>query len=194
MALIIQTEVMKSSYVPYERPPQPYTLWSAIPRGLQSFIVDTQALDAILVGNGALLQLTATLPPNFGYVMVDANLTLAMEAAGTDWSTAFNLNLQNFYRADITLSVGLSGDWPQDLVSRAQDTSTRAMQRIQPWPSFPIVAPQGTSGILIVMSAFNNAGTARAAGTINSYISFWQFDLEQIRKFPINSPSPTHSR
>ncbi len=193
MALIIQTEVMKSDYVPYERPPQPYTLWSAIPRGLQSFVVDTQALDLISVGNTALLQLTATLPPNFGYVMMDASLTLAMAAAGTEW-VAFNLNLQNFYRANSMISTGLAADWTQGMVSAAQDNSTKTMERSQPWPSFPIVAPIGTSGILVVMSAYNNNANARAVGTINSYISFWQFDLEQIRKFPINTPQPTHSR
>ncbi len=178
----------------YVRPAQPYTLWSVIPRGLQSFIVDTQQLDAISVGDGALLQLTATLPPNFAYVMVDFNLTLAMEAAGTEWATAFNLNLQNYYRANQTLSLGLSSDWPQQMVSRAQDTSTRALVRDQPWPSFPLVAPQGSSGVLVVASTFNNAGNARAAGTINAYASFWQFDLEQIRNFPINTPTPFHAR
>jgi len=193
MALVIQNEAMVGSYVPYERPPQPYTLWTAIPRGLQSFTVAAAQLNEILVGNDALLNLTATLPPNFGYVMVDCNLTITMaNAAGSlGWDATYNLNLQNFYRAG---GAGLSGNWTQEMLDSAQDASTRTSSTIQPWPSFPMVAPGGSSGILINISTFNNGELARSVGTIDSYISFWQFDLEQIRKFPINSPMPTHPR
>lgn len=193
MALVIQTEVSVGSYIPYERPPQPFTLWTAIPRGLQSFIVDGLALDAISVGDDALLNITAVLPPNFGYVMNDCNLTLAQEGAGANWDGNFNLNLQNFYRAP-GLSLGLSGNWVQDMVNAAQDGSTKNSSIVQPWPSFPIIGTEGTSGIQVVVSTFNNAGVAQLVGTIQFFLSFWQFDLEQIRKYPINSPAPTHAR
>jgi hypothetical protein len=152
------------------------------------------SLDAIGSTDDALLQLTATLPPNFGYVMADCNLTLAMAAAGTDWDAFVNLNLQNYYRAAPSLSVGLSSNWVQRMTGAAQDLSTKSMVIDQAWPTFPIIGTAGTTGVLIVLSTFNNAGTARSAGVINGYISFWVFDLEQIRKFPINSPVPTHSR
>jgi len=193
MALVIQNEAMVGSYIPYERPPQPITLWSAIPRGLQSFVVDGQSLDLILINNDALLNLTATLPPNFGYVMQDAGLTLSMEQAGSAWDNNYNLNLQNFYRAP-GQSLGFAGNWVQDMVDTAQDRSTKNSSNRQPWPAFPMIGTEGTTGIQIVMSTFNNAQTARSAGTINAFIAFWQFDLEQIRKFPINSPIPTHAR
>lgn len=193
MALVIQNEAAVSSFIPYERPPQPYTLWSAIPRGLQSFIVDTKQLDPISVGDGALLNIQGILPPNFGYVMMDLNLTLAMEAAGTDWAPSMSLNLQNFYRAP-GLSVALAGNWPQNMKSTSQDSSTRQLEQIQAWPTFPMIGTPGTTGIQVNVSSFNNAGTARTFGTINFYIAFWQFDLEQIRKFPINSPQPVQLR
>jgi len=195
MALVIQDVTMEGSYVPFERPPQNLTLWSAIPRGLQSFIVDNQQLDLIAAGDDALLNLKATLPPNFAYVMMDLNLTLAMVQAGggNGWDPTYNLNLQNFYRAE-GLSVALSGNWVQSFLGAAQDTSTRSSSNTQAFPSFPIIGTPGTTGVLINISTFNNTTTARAVGTIDCYISFWQFDLEQIRKYPINSPFPVHSR
>lgn len=193
MALVIQNEAAVSSFVPYERPAQPYTLWSAIPRGLQSFIVDGQVLDLIAAGDGALLNIQGVLPPNFGYVMMDLNLTLAMASAGIDWAATMSLNLQNFYRAP-GLSLALAGNWPQSMASVSQDSSTRQLLQTQAWPTFPIIGTPGTSGIQINVSTFNNAGTARAVGTIQFYIAFWQFDLEQIRKFPINSPQPVQLR
>ncbi len=192
MALVIQTELAVGSFVPYERPPQPLTLWSAIPRGLQSFVVDGLALDAIGSGDDALLQITATLPPNFGYVMHDLNLTLSMGNAGIDWAATMNLNLQRFYRAP--QSLALNGNWTQSMVAPAQDGTTKNLSKVQPWPTFPMIGTDTTTGILINVSTFNNAGTVRVAGTIQFWISFWQFDLEQIRKFPINSPQPVQAR
>lgn len=193
MALQIQNTPLTGSYVPYERPSQPYTLWSAIPRGLQSFIAAAETLEAITGGNELLLNLTATLPPNFAYVMADMNLTIA-QSLGSQWGNEMNLNLQNFYRTTESLAVALSGNWPEQMLSVAQDLTTRNMRLNNPLPSFPIIGAQGTSGILINMSYFNNAGNAATAGTINAYCSFWQFDLEQVRKYPINSPQPVHSR
>lgn len=192
MATVIQTIVMTPDYVPYERPPQPQALWTAIPRGLQSFIVDTQQLDLKAINDTQILQLTATLPPNFGYVMVDANTSISQDQAD-DWQSAWSLNLQNFYRAPVNISVGLSSNWLQDF-RQGLTVSTRHMSQVQPWPSFPIIGSAGTTGILVVMTMINSQAAAAVAGTVNAYISFWQFDLEQIRKFPINSPIPTHPR
>jgi len=193
MALDIQTIAMTPQYQPYERPPDTLTLWSAIPRGLATFLVDTQALDAKALNDEALLQLQGTLAPNFGYVMADCNVTIAQNLA-ENWSTFINLNLQNFYRAGETLALGLAANWVQDFLGAAQDTSTRSLSVRQPWPTYPIIGTAKTSGILINISTFNNVAAAATAGTVNAYISFWQFDLEQIRKFPINTPIPTHSR
>lgn len=197
MALDIQTIAMTGSYVPYERPPQDLTLWSAIPRGLQSFIVDTQVLDAKALNDDALLDLTATLPPNFGYVMNDLNFSLAQNRAA-DWDPILTLNLQNFYRADVNLSVGMSHIWLSQLLLSDGFFGTRrsiaTTSNSLPWPTFPIIGSEGTSGVLVNINASNGNDTAAITGTVNCYISFWQFDLEQIRKYPINSPIPTHAR
>jgi len=192
VALVIQEIDMTPDYVPYERPPQPQTLWSAIPRGLQSFLVDTQVLDLKPVGDSFRLNLKATLPPNFGYVMADMNVSIAQDRA-FDWDAFANLNLQNYYRAPVDISVGLSSDWVQDFLTNSA-TGTRALNLAQAWPTFPLIGAPGTSGALVVLSISNSNATAATAGTVNAYASFWQFDLEQIRKYPINSPQPVHSR
>ncbi len=193
MALVIQQINASSDYVPYERPPQPVTLWTAIPRGLQSFIVSSGQIDVKPVNDTFQLEILATLPANFGYVMADLNFSFAQDRAA-DWDNECNLNLQNFYRANTTLAVGLNGNWVNPLLPNSRNGATRAIDVRQPWPSFPIVAPLGTAGALINFSAWNVAATVTLTGVANFYISFWQFDLEQIRKFPINTPAPVHSR
>lgn len=196
MALIIQNLPMTPDYVPYERPPQALTLWSAIPRGLQSFVVATGALEAKPLNDDILLNLTATLPPKFGYVLMDLKLDIAVNTA-FDWSVAMSLNLQNYYRAPEALSLPLSSTWRGDFDIANAITSTTRTSRWRgnnPLPTFPIIGTPGTSGALVVISASNSIDAAQATGVINAYISFWQFDLEQIRKYPINSPVPVHSR
>lgn len=189
MALDVQTIPMVSAYIPYERPPQALTLWSAIPRGLQSFFVATATLDAKALNDEMLLSLTALLPPNFGYVMADCNLSIAQDEA-SDWINAVNLNLQNFYRG----AVGLNGNWFQEFPLNDVVSTGRAISVVNPWPAFPIIGTIGTTGIQINLSTGNAGAAATTAGTVNGFISFWQFDLEQIRKFPINSPIPVQAR
>ncbi len=193
MALDIQTIAMTNVYVPYERPPQPMTLWSAIPRGLQSFIVDSQLLDVKILNDEAFLVLQATLPPNFAYVLADVNFHIRQNLA-VNWDPVSSFSLQNFFRAPLNLSVGLSGKWIQNFTGTDQDDGGRALVQIQPFPSFPMIGSPGTSGILMEMTAWNNVAAATTAGTVNAFVSFWQFDLEQVRKYPINSPQPVHSR
>ncbi len=192
MALVIQTETGVNSYVPYERLPDPQMLWSAVPRGLHSTIFTT-ALDAILITNNALLNLQATLPINFGYVMADAACKLSMVGAGADWNRTFILNLSNFYRGPPSETAALVADFLQEIDDSDNIGDSVSMKQLYPWPSFPMVG-QSQTGIVANMAMFNNAGNARSAGVLFAYISFWVFDLEQIRKFPINSPIPTHSR
>ncbi len=190
MALVIQDVTGISSYQPYERPPDPIALWSAIPRGLQSFFF-AGSLDLISAGNNALLNLNSTLPVNFGYVMADAAVKLSMTGAGADWNRTFILNVSNFYRDSGNL--GIVADWLQEMDASDNIGDSKSMKQLYPWPTYPMVAP-GTTGIGATMAMFNNAQTARSAGVFFGYISFWVFDLEQIRKYAINSPIPTHSR
>jgi len=195
MALDIQNVALIEDYIPFERPPQDVTLWSAIPRGVVSFIADGVGLDTKVINDDMLLNLNATLPPNYGYVFMDANVTIAQSTANA-WNTGCNMNLQNFYRANGNVAVGLNGNWFQDMQSSDPATQFQqvSMRVTQPWPAFPMIGFPGSSGILMVFSLGNPLDPATSGGTVNFYANWWQFDLEQIRKFPINSPIPTHAR
>jgi len=193
MALVIDTRAAVASFVPYERPPQPYALWTAIPRGLTSFVVGADPVAIKPINDQLIVQVTGTLPPNFAYVMNDANLSVAMPGMAA-YHPDMNLNLQNFYRTGVDASVALSANWPQSFTTISVLSDLRSMERQATWPSFPMIGSEGTSGIQFVLSAWNADAAATIAGTMNAYLSFWQFDLEQVRKYPINSPQPVHAR
>lgn len=194
MGTLIQNEILEGSYVPYERPPQAQTLWSAIPRGLQSFVAANATLDAKGAGDIMLLNLKATLPPNFAYVLADIHCAIAQDEAD-DWDTVGTLNLQNYYRAP--QSVAMSSTFMFGFEVGTFLNTTRVMtnsERSSKLPAFPIIGTPGTSGALINVLLGNGSGNATTAGAVNAFISFWQFDLEQVRKFPINTPIPVSSR
>ncbi len=187
---------MTPTYLPYERPPDNFALWTAIPRGLRGFKVETGVLDAKPVNDQQLLTLSATLPSNFAYVFAEVHLQIAQNRAG-DWSDLYHLNLQNFYQASIALSATWIMPWNDGLVSTlGQPATTKATSAhsMDSLPKQPMWTPRGASGVLISIQAQNQNATVTTAGTVNAYIAFWEFDLEQTRKFPINSPIPTHSR
>lgn len=196
MALDLQNIFATPVYIPYERPPDSVALWTAIPRGLFSFVVSA-ALDAKAIGDEALVSILGTLPPNFAYVMEGAHWNIVQNRA-FDWEDRVNLNLQNFFRSPVNTGVALTANYAHGSQTNAQNSQTRSIissNNTEPWPSFPMVAPDGTSGVAINFSGWNNdTVNATTVGTINFWISFWQFDLEQIRKYPINSPLPVQAR
>ncbi len=192
MATVTTTIAMTGDYVPFERPPDSVTLWSAIPRGLQSFFTFA-SVDLKPINDRQVLTCTGTLPPNFAYVMDSLNFSLGNDRA-FDWGDIMNLNLQNFYRAPVDESVALSGNWAQEWFDNTLNGQTKAIHGPTGWPTYPIIGSEGTSGVQIQISGFNQMDPATIAGVITCMISFWVFDLEQVRKFPINSPFPVHAR
>ena len=193
MANVAVSIAMDPTYLPYERPSDPATLWTAIPRGLRGFIVELGILAAKPVNDTETLALTATLPANFAYVMAEISLRLSQDVA-SDWQASYTLNLQNWYQG----FLGVSTNWNIFFDNNSGGTGapdTRGNPFRQPViPTQPMWAPKGTSGILINITTKNLQAAVGAAGTISAYINFWEFDLEQVKKFPINTPIPTHAR
>lgn len=192
MANVAVAIAMEPTYIAYERPPDQQALWSAIPRGLRGFVVETGTLTAKPLNDTETIVLSGTLPGNFAYVFAEIGLTLRQDTM-SDWDSEYTLNLQNYYQGG---HLGLSGNWNFDLAifGLIGDGRGAGHTATDPVPRAPMWAPRGTSGILIAISSFNSANPAAALGTIDCYINFWEFDLEQIRKYPINAPFPTHSR
>ncbi len=173
-------------------------LWSAVPRGLRGFVVNLGVLDAKPVSDQQLLTLTATLPSSFGYVLSEIHLSIAQDEAG-NWNDGYTLNLQNWYQGQLAMPCTWNLPWTDGLVTPASgppavEKNSSAITVMDSLPKGPMWSPRGTSGILISIQAQNQDGDVAAVGQVNAYITFWEFDLEQIRKYPINSPLPTHSR
>lgn len=189
MALVIDTIAMRPTYLPYERMPDPAALWTAVPRGLRGFFTES-ALSAKPVNDDQIVNLTGTLSPNYAYVFAEIGVLMTQNRAA-DWESVYTLNLGSWYQGLTSVAMDWNFDWP--LVGFDQQRRGNGLSK-NPMPSAPMWAPSDSSGILINISGSNGNNTVATAGVINGYINFWEFDLEQARKFPINSPIPVHAR
>lgn len=188
MAIVNTTFNMGGTYAPFERPPDNVALWSTIPRGLRGFATLNGSLDAKPVNDSQVLTFLATLPARFGYVFSEIQLRISQNRAD-DWIKSYQLNLQNYYQGN---SISMS--WMQALETTPLGSELGSQnQALDALPRGVMWAPSG-AGIEIQIIARNITATVAAAGTVACYINFWEFDLEQIRKFPINTPMPVSAR
>lgn len=190
MAVVADTIAMVPTYLPYERFPDPQMLWSAVPRGLRGFIVDDVAISAKPNGDQQTLLLTGTMPIGFAYVFSEINLMVDQDVAAA-WSDRYSVTLTGFHQGVLEMSwkfaFAVQGIFPQVRKANA-DLSTDQLPRAPMWSRV------AGSGIGIKIQSFNSGVPVGTAGTCSAYISFWEFDLEQARKFPLNSPMPVHIR
>ncbi len=197
MAVDVQVAFPVETFTPYERPPDSVALWTAIPRGLVSFIVSAQ-LDAKAIGDQALLSIPGALPQNYGYVFNEIGWTIVQDVAN-DWRDRCNLNMQTWYRqASGPILLGMNANFSFGTQTVSLDNQTRALitsDRTGMPSKTPMVAPEGANFIQFNFNAWNgDTVNAGAVGVVDFYLSYWQFDLEQIRKYPINSPLPVQAR
>lgn len=191
MAIVTTTIEMTPTYRPFERPPDAAALWTAIPRGLRGFVVENAVLDAKPLNDDQQLILTGVLPSNFAYIFAEISLRLLVDVAAA-WDTEYTLILQDFYQG----RPDLIGQWNFDFASSNLQSTARGQGHtaVQQVPKQPMWNPRDTPGIDINISTFNGTDPVGAAGNVWAFINFWEFDLEQAQKYPINTPFPTHAR
>lgn len=176
---------MVQSFQPFIRPSDAAILRSPIPRGLLTFASDEIASAAKPVNDQYFLRFSVSLPQNYAHVLADLSAFLAVDTA-SDFEAAWVLETQDNYplaaenktRYAIPTLTGavVNGD-PIILMNEPQSRLPRA----------PIWTVSGTQPTL-VLSITNNAAAVMAAGTTAGLMSFWQYDLEQVRSYPVNAP------
>jgi len=194
MANVAVSIAMDPTYLPFERPPDRAALWTSIPRGLRGFVVESGTLAAKPDSDTETLLLHGILPPSFAYVLCAISLRLSQDVAD-DWRNEYTLNLANFYQGHLAVS----SDWNFPFLGSAggvaaATTRGNSVSSTDNLPRAPMWSPSMSTGIQVNITTANVQTAVGAAGTIAAYINFWEFDLEQARKYPINSPLPIHAR
>lgn len=176
---------MVESFQPFIRPPDAAILRSSVPRGLLTFASDEVAIAGKPVNDQYFLRFATALPQKYGHVLADLSMWFSVDTASDFDTTAmmqtednYPLAAENKMRYSFPLRINnIINGLPNVMLDEPQSRLPRA-------PIWTVSGVQPT----LVLSVVNNAAAVMAAGTASCLFSFWQYDLEQVRSFPVNAP------
>jgi len=198
MAVVTQTVTPSRSYTPFEGPSEAQRNWSSIPRGMTRFnnLGPTVALQAKPVNDSIDLQFTCSLPAGFAYVFSYLSFELQVDTA-SDWDVFCTCTIFN------GIPGGPAGSFPRavcamplvpDIVAndprRILDYS---LGDVSEWFHTPTIG-QGAGASTFLLNYHNSAAAVQAAGVIRFHAGFYQYELNQAVRFPLNYPLPVGQR
>lgn len=169
-------------------------LTNSVPRGLLRFEFDG-ALTAKPINDDLQVNITGSLPPNFAYIVCSMSYQLQNDRAA-DFEANLRLRIFN------GIPNGTNGNeqiavFPMDAFTRFPDDPQRVMSYtrgpLRNWFPNPLY-PKQTQAMSFTAQVANGNNTAAAAGTQLFHMAFYQYDLNQAIRFPLNSPIPVGIR
>ncbi len=197
MALVTQDVTPTRSYTPFEGMSERQRLSNSVPRGLLRFF-SNEAVDAKPVNDDIRLSITGSLPPNFAYVISALSFIIEVDTA-TDWTSFCRFRIFNgipngppsneqvarFNFSFNSMGVAIMPN------SRILEFSAGSLRE---WFPQPIVRSAGAAGLSFTLLAGNGANAVQAAGAMFFNLSFYQYELNQAVRYPLNAPIPVGIR
>lgn len=156
-----------------------------------------EALDLKAVNDDLVVNFTCSLPPNFAYVLSSMHYELAVDRAVDFESEArfrvFN-GVPNAPAGNNLISLGTLTDVavePGLVPLKVLTWPLGSLRENYPTPIWRSPAAAGMSAILQVRNLNN---TVQAAGTQEFHLAFYQYELNQAVRFPLNFPLPVGLR
>lgn len=153
-------------------------------------MIPASTLAAKPVNDTILLRINFDLLPNRAYVFNEMQLTLFDLDTASDWDTVAQLFFENHGRA----MAGVRLRMPIQMVLMGNNGVDKQIlgSRVLAGelPRTPIVASDSSNVLNFNISLQNTAAAVAAAAVVSFFISFFEFDLDQVQFFPVNvSPS-----
>lgn len=176
------------------KPPDLVRNETAMPRALINFTLQEATVDAKPSTDQQELDVTMALDSKFAYRLVDFNASLLQDVAN-DW-----LNRAYFEVSDAVrdLPAGSTQRHTVNLEDTRRNTSALEMwiARMGRGDSFPAYVIQSVGGLPIACHFFatNQTSAAGLAGTLDFFASFFEYEIEQVQRWPVHSPLLTYER
>lgn len=194
MAVVTQTVTPAVSYSPFEGMPEAQRMVSSVPRGIIRY-ASVDAVDAKPVNDDIRINVVGLLPAGFAYVLSSFSWKIIVDrAADFDDSVIFNLTngIPNGIppvTQDAACAFRLQDTFFN--VRRVVDQSLGSLREMFPQP---LVKTVGATTMSFTITASNGNNTVQAAGTQSFHMAFYQYELNQAVRFPLNSPVPVGIR
>lgn len=186
MALITTTLTPLATQLPFIAPAPSIELWETqVPRGEIVFVEQAAAITIAGVGDDQKLQINCDLPRGFAYVLVGSNMMITgADVAQWQNNASFRLRDSNDaasarwtihqrYQADSTvMTIGAT-------LNKVYELESKAVSKV-------ILCNLSVPGQLKIQ--VRNITTDQAAGTVDFFARFFQYDLNQAFRWAVNSP------
>jgi len=182
----------------FVKPPDPIRNLTAMPRAIVNYNILNGVVSAKPLNDQAELTISFLLDPTFAYKMVDMSISLSQDRAN-DWANRAYFEFTNAIRnleqgaterhvvvlEDLNQIPGSTEMW----IARTAATHNLPRYVIQVPPG----AAAGTSPVT-TFKANNQNVAAALAGTVNFYVTFFEYEIEQAEQFPLHWPTQVYER
>ncbi len=197
MAVVTTQLVATLSRTVFVKPPDVVRQFTAIPRAIVNFNILNGVIDAKPVNDSQELLVSFTLDPTFAYKLVDLSMSLVQDVAN-DWNVRGYLELTNAVR---NLELGATERHAVILDDAIQTPGQSEMwiarmAAVHNLPRYVIQAPPGGGGAepVTVFRAVNQNAAVGAAGTMNFFLTFFEYEIEQAEFYALHYPVQVYER
>ncbi len=198
MAVVTQVIAPARSYSPFEGMSEAQRLASAVPRGLIRFdTVVGQTITAKPINDSYDLQVTCSLPDGFAYILSGLSFQVAVDTI-SDYDDTCQGRIFNGLP---TAAPGGAEHAIFDMTEVASTVALRPMRilsygrgTLATWFHHPFTRNLAGTGLSFLINYHNSAAPAAATGLVSFHLSIYQYELNQLVRFPLNYPTPVGSR
>ncbi len=196
MAVVTQTLSPIRTYSPFEGLSEAKRLWSAVPRGLIRFDQET-SLTAKPVNDSYDLQITCSLPGGFAYLMSGLSFRIIVDTA-TDFDAvaSFRLfnGLPNVIPGNTQFATFAMANVPNTVALDPTRVLNYDLGDLKTWFPGPFARTEEAAGLSVLLNYHNSAAAVQAAGSLFFHFQVYQYELNQLVRFPLNFPLPVGPR
>ncbi len=195
MALVTQTITPDRHYTPFEGMSEQQRLYNSTPRGIVRFEAEV-ASTVKPINDDYQLNITGSLQPNFAHVLSSLSFQLQIDtSSGFENAVRFRIRngIPNGVVGNEQLSIFELDSFILKNVSDEQRILNYRLGSLREWYPQPLYPPPGGNPNF-TLDASNGADPAMAAGTISFHCAFYQYDLTQVVRYPLNWPAPVGIR
>lgn len=190
MAVVDDQFVSTFTRTSFIKRPDPTRMFTSEPRAMVNFNVFAGTVSAKPVNDQQSVAVAIDLPIAFAYRMIELTCTVSQDVA-PDWERGCFLEVTNGIRA---LEAGSVQRHATNSIATIRRTTTGMWIVNLDVPRYIIqsVRPQITP--TITFEATNNNAGVGAAGVINFFASFFEYEIEQSIMYPVHNPVLTLGR
>lgn len=196
MAVVTQAVNGIRTYAPFEGSSERQRLTTAVPRGMIRFHTN-QALAAKPVNDSIDLTMTCSLPPEYAYILAHLTFDISVDTA-TDWDAFCRFRIFNGAPSAPVSNEQVSSfamnNVPNTVAGDPHRILSYSSGGIKEWYPGPIYRTKNAQGLSAILQYHNSAAAVGAAGSMNFHLGFYQFELNQAVRFPLNFPFPVGVR